>query len=178
MDDQELRRVFTLANEFKEGDLAVGGTTDDRVRQDARDVLLATTLGDIRRAVFVDDGVTDALKRTRDHRFDNDLDPLTIARVKAMLLGPDAAAWARRHCGSLASEAIAAIAKVMTNDELSSVARALFNPLDRDGVAIGAPGHCGSRIQPAVSMTGSSTRCPARRSSLARGITTAGGVSP
>ena len=148
MDDQERRRVFTLANAFKEGDLAVGGTTDDRVREDARRVLLATTLGDIRRAIFVDDGVTAALQRTRDHRFDDDLDALTIARVKAMLLGPDAAAWARRQSGSLASEAIAAVAKVMTNDELSSVARALFNPLDGDGVAIGAPQHFGSRIQP------------------------------
>ena len=36
----------------------------------------------------------------------------------------------------------------MTNDELSSVARALFNPLGRHGVAIGAPQHFGSRIQP------------------------------
>src|SRR5258705_5874649 len=140
MDDQELRRVFTLANAFKEGDLAVGGTTDDRVREDARDVLLATTLGDIRRAVFVDDGVTAALKRTRDRRLDVELDALTIARVKSTLLGPDAPAWARRHCDALASEAVAAVAKVMTNDELSSVACALFNPLDGDGVAIGAPG--------------------------------------
>ena len=148
MDDQELRRVFTLANAFKEGDRAVGGTTDDHVREDARRVLLATTLGDIRRAVFVDDGVTAALKRTRSRRYDDDLDRLTIARVKARLLGADAAAWARRHCASLASEAIAAVAKVMTDDELSSVARALFNPLDGDGVAIGAPQHFGSRIQP------------------------------
>ncbi len=148
MDDRDLRRVFTLANAFKEGDLVLGGTTDDRLREDARRVLLATTVGDIRRAVFVDDGVTAALNRSRDRRFDNDLDALTIARVKAMLLGPDAAAWARRHCGALASEAIAAVAKVMTNDELSSVARALFNPLDGDGVAVGAPRHFGSRIQP------------------------------
>ncbi len=126
----------------------VGGTTDDRHRDDARRLLLATTLGDIRRAVFVDDGVTAALKRTRDRRLDDDLDPLTIARVKAMLLGPDAAVWARKHSDALASEAIAAVAKVMTNDELSCVARALFNPLDGDGVVVGAPRHFGSRIQP------------------------------
>jgi ethanolamine ammonia-lyase large subunit len=148
MDDQELRRVFTLANAFKEGDLAVGGTTDDRVRQDARRLLLAATVGDIRRAVLVDDGVTAALTRARDRGVDGDLDPLTIARVKATLLGPGAAAWAQRHADALASEVIAAVAKVMTNDELSSVARALFNPLPGDGVVVGAPGHFGSRIQP------------------------------
>ena len=36
----------------------------------------------------------------------------------------------------------------MTNDELSLVARSLFNPLDGPGVAIGSPQHFGSRIQP------------------------------
>src|SRR2546428_8919216 len=118
--DQDLRRVFTLANAFKEGDLAVDGTTDDRVREEARRVLLATTVGDIRRAVLVDDGVTAALERSRDRRLDGDLDAFTIARVKAILLGAGAAAWARRHRDALASEAIAAVVKVMTNDELSS----------------------------------------------------------
>ena len=148
MDGQELRRVFSLANAFKEGDLLVNGTTDDRVREDARRVLLATAVGDIRRAVLVDDGVTAALERSRERRFDGDLDALTIARLKATLLAPSAAAWARQHQNALASEVVAAVAKVMTNDELSTAARVLFNPLDGDGVAIGGPRHFGSRIQP------------------------------
>jgi hypothetical protein len=33
MDSQALRQLFVLANAFKEGDLAVGGTRDDRVRE-------------------------------------------------------------------------------------------------------------------------------------------------
>ena len=148
MDSQELRRTFSLANAFKEGDLAVGGTTDDGVREAARRVLLSITIGDIRRAVLVDDGVTAALMRTRDRSFDDDLDALTIGHAKAVLLGPGAAAWARRHQGALASEVVAALAKVMTNDELSSVARALFNPLDGNGITIGGSAHFGSRIQP------------------------------
>jgi ethanolamine ammonia-lyase large subunit len=146
MDGRELRPIFSLANAFKEGDLLVGGTTDDRLREDARNRLLATTVGDIRRAVLVDDGVTAALERSRDGRFDSDLDALTIADVKAILLGPGAVAWAGRHKHALASEAVAAVAKVMTDGELSSVARALFHPLDADG--IGGPQHFGSRIQP------------------------------
>jgi ethanolamine ammonia-lyase large subunit len=36
----------------------------------------------------------------------------------------------------------------MTEPELSIVARAIFNPLPGDGIAIGAPQHFGSRIQP------------------------------
>jgi ethanolamine ammonia-lyase large subunit len=148
MDDRELRRIFSLANAFKEGDLLVGGTTDNHLREDARSALLAIRVGDIRRTVLVDDGVTAALEQSRDGRFDDDLDPLSIDRLKAILLGPGAAAWARRHQNALASEAVAAVAKVMTNDELSSVARTLFNPLATDGIAVGGPQHLGSRIQP------------------------------
>jgi hypothetical protein len=58
MDGRELRRILVLANEFKDGDLLVGGSIDDRLREDARNVLLGTTVGDLRRAVLVDDGVT------------------------------------------------------------------------------------------------------------------------
>lgn len=143
-----LREIFSLANAFKEGDLLVGGTADDRVRTEARKALMATTIGDIRRAVFVDDGVSATLQRSRDRQFDADLDPLTIAQFKAALLGPAAPLWARTHRDALASEAIAAVAKVMTTDELSSVARGLFNPVNGPVVAIGSPRHFGSRIQP------------------------------
>jgi ethanolamine ammonia-lyase large subunit len=148
MDSRALREIFTLANAFKEGDLAVGGTRDDRVREDARQALRAVTVGEIRRAVFIDDAVTIALDESRDRRFDSDLDPLTVTQLKGALVGPGAAAWARRHRDALASEAIAAAVKVMTGDELSLVARTLFNPHEGEGVTIGSPHHFGSRIQP------------------------------
>ncbi|HYS27570.1 MAG TPA: hypothetical protein VEP46_18300, partial [Vicinamibacterales bacterium] len=66
MTGQELRRTFTLASAFKEGDLTVGGTADDHLREDARRALLAATVGDIRRSPPIDDGVTAALDRSRD----------------------------------------------------------------------------------------------------------------
>jgi ethanolamine ammonia-lyase large subunit len=143
-----LRRIFALANAFKEGDMSVGGTADDRVRDEARRELLGQTVGQIRRTPLIDDGVSSALQRSRDRRFDNDLDSLTLGGLKAILLGSTAAQWARKHQDALASEVVAALVKVMTDDELSSVARTLFNPLDGAGVAIGAPRHFGSRIQP------------------------------
>ena len=98
--------------------------------------------------VFVDDAVTASLDRSRDRRFDADLDPLTVAQLRTLLLGPGAAAWARRHRDALPSEAAAAVVKIMTNDELSAVACTLFNPHEGTGVTIGSPGHLGSRIQP------------------------------
>src|SRR5262245_12611029 len=119
MNEQELRQIFALANAFKEGDLQVGGTRDDQVRADARRMLLAITLGDVRRATLADDGVTAALQQSRDRRFDHELDSLTVAQFKAALLEPDAAAWTAKRSQAFSSEAIAAVVKVMTNEELS-----------------------------------------------------------
>lgn len=148
MNHHELRQTLVLANPFKEGDAVVGGTTDDRVRADARQMLLAATIGDLRRTIVVNDGVTAALQQSRDRRFDHQLDALTVAQLKSALLEPGASAWAAQRSHAFPSEAIAAVVKVMTNEELSLVARALFNPLTGSGVAIGSAGHFGSRIQP------------------------------
>ena len=138
MDGSELRRILASASAFKEGDLAVGGTDDDRLRHDARGLLLSTTLGDIHQTPLIDDGVTAALHRSRDRRRDAELSSRTIADVRAALLGPRGPAWGSEYGGALGSEAIAAVAKVMTDDELSVVARALCR----------TPHLLGSRIQP------------------------------
>src|SRR5688572_5809401 len=158
MDSTAILRTFVLANAFKEGDLLVGGTRDDQVRADARRDLLAMRVADIRHSVFVDDGVSAALERGRDRSRDRDLDSLTISRIKETLLGGSGPEWAHAHRDALPSEVIAAIAKVMTDEELASVARRIFNPLPArhlvkgrpasGDVTIGSPQHFGSRIQP------------------------------
>ena len=143
-----LQQRLVLANSFKEGDLLVGGTRDDAVRDEARRALLATTLGEIRRTVLVHDGVSDALARHVDRRLQSELDPLTIADLVRHLLAPGAADWVGRYRNGLTSEAIAAATKVLTNEQLSTIARSLFNPLPGEGVTVGSPRHFGSRIQP------------------------------
>ena len=150
MDAAALRQTLVLANAFKEGDLLVGGTRDDAVRADARAALGAMRIGDIRRTTIVDDGVSEALARSRDTALDDTLDALTIAGLKTILLGPQTQSWVRAHAEALSSEVAAAVVKVMTDDELASVAGRLSNPIaqDHSGVAIGAPDHFGSRIQP------------------------------
>ena len=148
MDPGTLRQTLALASAFKEGDRSLVGTPDDRVREDARRTLLATTVGDIHATVLVEDRVTEELQRSRDRRFDAEFRLLTIGRVREALLAPGADAWVRTHGRALGSEAIAAVAKVLTDDELSRVSRAVFHPLGDDGVAIGSASHFGSRIQP------------------------------
>ena len=144
----DLRQTFTLANEFKEGDLLVGGTADPRLRGDARQAIGGLRIGDIAAAAFVDDGVTAALHRSLNRSALAEISPLTIDALKQILLRPSAPDWVRRYRDGLPSETIAAVVKVMTSEELSTVARAIFNPVPGDGIAIGAPGHFGSRIQP------------------------------
>jgi ethanolamine ammonia-lyase large subunit len=78
----------------------------------------------------------------------NDIAGLTVNGIKQRLLSIDGPAWAAEHRAGLSSEVIAAVAKVMTGDELSHVCSSLFNPMPGEGLTIGSPGHFGSRIQP------------------------------
>src|SRR4051812_40719391 len=97
MTDKVLRQILVLANAFKEGDLALGGTRDDDVRADARRALGGEALGEIRRSVLVGGGVAAALDRSRDGRCDPDLDALAVERLKAVLIGPGAASLVRQY---------------------------------------------------------------------------------
>jgi ethanolamine ammonia-lyase large subunit len=145
---QELTRAFVLANEFKEGDLPVGGTRDETVRASARAAIGALDLGALAKAALVEDGVSEALAASLDSRLAAEISSLTVGELKDTLLSERGAAWARRYGDGLSSEGVAAVVKLMTNEELSAVARKLFNPLPGEGVQIGSPRHFGSRIQP------------------------------
>ena len=154
----DLRLTFVLANAFKEGDLLVGGVDDAQVRDEARRSLGAVRLGEIVPAAFVDDGVTEALERSLNAQSLADVSGLTVTGLKQILLSPAGAEWIRRYRSGLRSEVIAAVVKVMSDDELSIVARSIFNPLsdarlkgsrsDEAVTTVGSPDHFGSRIQP------------------------------
>lgn len=148
MAHNHLSQIFVLANEFKEGDLNIGGTRDDGVRREARDALAALSLGEIASTDFVEDQVTEALHQSLDPQLARKVAPLTVAELKRILLSSQGASWLERHRNGISSEATAAVVKIMTNEELGSVACKLFNPLPGNGIAIGSPGHFGSRIQP------------------------------
>jgi ethanolamine ammonia-lyase large subunit len=148
MNPLHLKQLFVRANEFKEGDLLVGGTRDDRERDEARQMVAALGIGEIARTALVEDQMSDALARSLDSSLAAEVNHITIAELRRILLSPQGAAWARHYGDGLSSEAIAAVVKVMTNDELSMVACAIFNPLAGERIPIGSPQHFGSRIQP------------------------------
>src|SRR5262249_44973480 len=148
MNRGEIIKTFTLANEFKEGDLALGGTRDDKERAEARRELSSMTAGQITRTLFVEDGITAALEAALDRSLLNDIASLTLYDLKHRVLSADGPGWVNKYRPALSSELIAGVAKIMTDDELGRVCRIVFNPLPGSGISIGAPGHFGSRIQP------------------------------
>ena len=85
-DRQELLRTFALANEFKEGDLLVGGTRDGAVRAAAREALGALNLGAVAGTALVEDGVSEALAASLDSRLAAEISRLTVGELKAVLL--------------------------------------------------------------------------------------------
>ena len=144
----QLSQIFVLANEFKEGDLNVGGTRDDHIRGEARDALVGLSLGDIASADFVEDQVTEALHQSLDPQLAGKVAHLTVAELKQILLSPQGASWIEHHRDGVSSEAAAAVVKIMTNEELGTLSCKLFNPLPGSDIAIGSQDHFGSRIQP------------------------------
>src|ERR1043165_204806 len=146
----QLSQLFVLANEFKEGDLNVGGTRDDHIRRQARAALAALSLGEIATADFVEDQVTEALHRSLDPQLAAKVAHLTVADLKQILLSPQGASWIEHHRDGVSSEAAAAVVKIMSNEELATLSCKLFNPLPGSGVAIGSWGHFGSRSLPTL----------------------------
>ncbi|MET0151914.1 MAG: ethanolamine ammonia-lyase subunit EutB [Candidatus Binatia bacterium] len=147
MNRGELVHTFVLANELKEGDLSLGGTHDDRVREEARRMLASLRVGELDPAAFVDDGVSEALAHSLDPAISRDLGALTIGELRRALLA-EGTRWAERCRAGLSSEAIAGVVKIMTEDELARLSRSLANPLSGGRIAIGSAAHLGSRIQP------------------------------
>jgi len=147
-----IKRIFVQANEFKEGDLAVGGTQDDLIRSVARHELSELKISEIVRHHFVEDELSEMLARSVDRKKLREIDHFTIGNLKNILLSNNAVAWIENYSKGLSSECIAAVVKIMSNDELSLVAKKLFNPLSTSNlngiIEIGSQNHFGSRIQP------------------------------
>src|SRR5262245_27039110 len=108
MNRDELIEIFVLANEFKEGDLLVGGTRDELARRDARQALGSVRLGEIDRTALVEDKITEALARSLDGAIASSLSGLTVAGLKKILVSPEAPGWIANSRSGLSSECIAA----------------------------------------------------------------------
>lgn len=148
----KLLPLFAKANEFKEGDLLVGGTTDETVRGIARNEIADMQIKAIAETTFVEDKISEALAKSIDRKAYNEISHLRISELRDILICGQAQAWVKAYAAGLPSEAIAAVVKIMTEAELSKTALAIYNtnpPFDgTEGVQAGSKAHFGSRIQP------------------------------
>ncbi len=161
--DRELYlRVLGSANEFKEGDESLGvASADESSRRIARELLAHTRLHDIdelppktdrlwsdelfqfinRAVVSLDTLAHTALATAAE----SERERLTLGGLKEFLLTREEADI-HTIKGSLSSDVIACVVKLMSNAELIAVGAKVFNPLPNS--QIGAKGYLGARIQP------------------------------
>jgi ethanolamine ammonia-lyase large subunit len=140
------RQVLGAANEYKEGDDALGlAAADEASRRNSRLLLGNTTLRALRAHPIFADAVVAFADAHVDATTQQRLDPWTLRELARFLLDQPEDAIKAVMPG-LTSDVIACVVKLMSNDDLIAVARKVFNPLP--GSMVGARGYMGARIQP------------------------------
>jgi ethanolamine ammonia-lyase large subunit len=145
--DQTLyRQVIGAANDFKEGDQAIGvGAADEATRVNARALLTNTKIEDLHEHPLLVDDLQRLIWRTTDQAQYAKIKDWTMGQLKEFLLAePEAEIRGIMH--GLTSDAIGCVPKLMSNHELIALGQKIFNVLP--GTQIGAKGYMGARIQP------------------------------
>lgn len=144
-DSKFYRQLLGAANEFKEGDQFIGvAAVDDQSRHNARQLLAATRIVDLEHHPIYED---DLNRYINENLADADTRPvnLTLGELKQLLL-EGSETKIKQIAGTLSSDVIGCVVKLMSNDELITVGAKVFNPLP--GSQLGAKGYLGARIQP------------------------------
>ncbi len=140
------RQLLGAANEFKEGDQAIGvAAPDDRSQVQARALLAKTRIGDLIDHPVFEDPVSSYIDTVVEPEITRTLSGWTLADLKRFLLENEEDAI-KGILPGLPSDIIGCIVKLMSNEELIAVGRKVFNPLPDSN--LGAKGYMGARIQP------------------------------
>lgn len=153
MKRDELIQLLGCANEPKEGDLSIGvGAPDESRRAEAQRELKRLRLNDILSCPIVEDSQTECLRALlMDDPASAEalrrIQAKTVGEVQGAILSADSPDLIRQMGVGMTSEMIAAVAKLMTNEQLVRVCSRVFSPVGGPG-SVGAPECLGSRIQP------------------------------
>jgi ethanolamine ammonia-lyase large subunit len=109
--------------------------------------LCSLLVAEIDREPLVVDDVGRVLAKYRKSDIFEKIRNFTIGEIKTILLSVDGMKFAQLCQGALSSEIISVLAKVMTNEELGTVSRKLYNTVSSGGVTVGSRSHFGSEIQ-------------------------------
>ena len=145
-DEKAYRNIIGAANPFKEGDAMLGvAAADDATRGIARQLLSNTILSKLDDHPITQDRLTQLLQQTVSRGAQTTTQSKTLGQLKRFLLERDEATI-KTVLPSLSSVMIGCVVKLMSNEELVTVASKIFHPLPNSN--IGAKGYLGARVQP------------------------------
>jgi ethanolamine ammonia-lyase large subunit len=139
-------QLLGAANPFKEGDALQGlAAADDHSRDNARHLLANTTIGSLLSHPIFDDEVVAFADACVDTEARRKIERWTLGEL-ASFLRERSEDEIKAVMPGLTSDVIACVVKLLSNDDLITIGRKVFNPLP--GSNIGARGYMGARIQP------------------------------
>jgi ethanolamine ammonia-lyase large subunit len=145
--DQKLyQQVIGASNAFKEGDKTIGVAADnDASRENARKLLANTKIKDITNHPLLNDDLYKFIAKSINSAQYNKIKDWTMGQMKTFLLTKTEPEIKAVMFG-MNSEVVGCLPKLMSNQELISVNKKIFNVLP--GTKIGAKGYLSARIQP------------------------------
>ncbi|MGI9429192.1 MAG: ethanolamine ammonia-lyase subunit EutB, partial [Bythopirellula sp.] len=140
------KQLLGAGNEFKEGDQSLGlSATNADSRKNARRLLSQTRIGELQAHSVFEDELSTYIHSSVDVKIAKELADWSMADLHRFLLEASED-QIKRIMPGLASDIIAFVVKLMSNEQLTIVGAKLFNPLP--GSRIGAQGYLGARVQP------------------------------
>ena len=140
------QQIIGAANDFKEGDQAIGvGAKDEASRKNARALLANTRIRDLHEHPLHVDDLQSLIWQTTDQNQYAKVQDWTMGRLKQFLL-TGSEDEIKDIMNGLNSDVIGCVPKLMSNEELIIVGQKIFNVLP--GTQMGAKGYMGARIQP------------------------------
>ena len=134
------------ANDFKEGDQAIGvGAADETTRRNARALLANTRIRDLHEHPLLVDDLQRLIWQTTDQAQYAQVKDWTMGQLKEFLLTASETDI-KGVMNGLTSDTIGCVPKLMSNEELIVVGQKIFNVVP--GTKMGAKGYMGARIQP------------------------------
>ncbi len=147
VDATSFRQILGAASDFKEGDESIGLSAHDEVsRQRARQLLANTkVLALVESSYLGSDSQEQMIRSSIDTPIYKSLRDKSVGELKSFLLGASEFEIKKIMPG-LHSDVIAALVKLMSNEELIQIGQKVFNPLPNS--SIGKKGYLSARLQP------------------------------
>lgn len=146
-DRQLFRQILGAASDFKEGDHSLGlGADSELSRSRARQLLSQTKISDLIEANRDNsDSIQNIIDKSLQPELAMSISSWKIGELKAFLLNASEP-QIKKIMPGLHSDAIAAVVKLMSNQDLVQIGKKIFNALPNS--SIGKKGYFSARLQP------------------------------